>query len=82
MDRRRNLGSDARAGAADGRNLDRDWHQLAAADPVVRRPALMIYGDRDAILRSERLAEFVWVHTSTCSGSSTSARSACWVCSP
>ncbi|WP_433204274.1 alpha/beta fold hydrolase [Dactylosporangium sp. CS-047395] len=41
------------------RNLDRDWHQLAAADPVVRRPALMIYGDRDAILRSERLAEFV-----------------------
>ncbi|WP_433044739.1 alpha/beta fold hydrolase [Dactylosporangium sp. CS-033363] len=41
------------------RNLDRNWHQLAAADPIVRQPALMIYGDRDAVLRAERLAEFV-----------------------
>jgi pimeloyl-ACP methyl ester carboxylesterase len=41
------------------RNLDRNWRLLAGADPVIRRPALMIYGDRDTIQRSERLAEFV-----------------------
>ncbi|MEV7286120.1 alpha/beta hydrolase [Streptomyces sp. NPDC093252] len=41
------------------RNLDRNWHLLAGADPVVRQPALMIYGDRDVIPRSGRLAEFV-----------------------
>ncbi len=41
------------------RNLDRNWHLLADVDPVVRQPALMIYGDRDVIPRFERLAEFV-----------------------
>ncbi|GAA1307743.1 alpha/beta hydrolase [Saccharothrix xinjiangensis] len=41
------------------RNLDRDWRLLADVDPVIRQPALMIYGDRDAVLRSERLTEFV-----------------------
>ncbi|MFJ9429319.1 alpha/beta fold hydrolase [Streptomyces sp. NPDC101490] len=41
------------------RNLDRNWHLLADADPVVRQPALMIYGDRDPIAKSENLAEFV-----------------------
>ncbi len=42
------------------RNLDRNWHLLADVDPVVRQPALMIYGDRDTIQRSEKkLAEFV-----------------------
>lgn len=41
------------------RNLDRNWHLLADVDPVIRQPALMIYGDRDAILRAERLTEFV-----------------------
>ncbi|GAB2966993.1 alpha/beta fold hydrolase [Saccharothrix stipae] len=41
------------------RNLDRNWRLLADVDPVIRQPALMIYGDRDAILRSERLTEFV-----------------------
>jgi pimeloyl-ACP methyl ester carboxylesterase len=41
------------------RNLDRNWRLLAGADPVIRQPALMIYGDRDAVLRSERLTEFV-----------------------
>ncbi|GAA3454781.1 alpha/beta fold hydrolase [Dactylosporangium matsuzakiense] len=41
------------------RNLDRNWHLLAGADPVVRSPALMIYGDRDPIVRAERLADFV-----------------------
>ncbi|KND31483.1 alpha/beta fold hydrolase [Streptomyces acidiscabies] len=41
------------------RNLDRNWHVLADVDPVVRQPALMIYGDRDVIQRSEKLAEFV-----------------------
>lgn len=41
------------------RNLDRDWHLLADVDPVIRRPALMIYGDRDTIPKSATLAEFV-----------------------
>ncbi|MCE6996261.1 alpha/beta hydrolase [Saccharothrix sp. S26] len=41
------------------RNLDRNWHLLADVDPVIRQPALMIYGERDAVLRSARLAEFV-----------------------
>ncbi|MFI6574471.1 alpha/beta fold hydrolase [Nocardiopsis sp. NPDC050513] len=41
------------------RNLDRNWHLLADVDPVIRQPALMVYGDRDAVARSEKLAEFV-----------------------
>lgn len=41
------------------RNLDRNWHLLAGVDPIIRRPALMIHGDRDPIPRSPRLADFV-----------------------
>lgn len=41
------------------RNLDRNWHLLADVDPIIRQPALMIYGDRDVIGRSDRLADFV-----------------------
>ena len=41
------------------RNLDRNWHLLAEYDPVIRQPALMIYGYRDVIPRNERLAEVV-----------------------
>lgn len=41
------------------RNLDRNWHLLADVDPIVRHPALMIYGDRDVIPRSPNLTEFV-----------------------
>ncbi|MFD7732203.1 alpha/beta fold hydrolase [Kitasatospora phosalacinea] len=41
------------------RNLDRNWHLLADADPVVRQPTLMIYGDRDQVARAGNLAEFV-----------------------
>tara|TARA_R110000868_G_scaffold378658_2_gene644142 strand:+ start:2275 stop:3231 length:957 start_codon:yes stop_codon:yes gene_type:complete len=41
------------------RNLDRNWHLLADVNPVIQHPALMIYGDRDMIPKSERLAEFV-----------------------
>ena len=41
------------------RNLDRNWHLLADLDPVIHQPTLMIYGDRDVVLKSERLAEFV-----------------------
>lgn len=41
------------------RNVDRNWHLLADADPVVHQPALMIYGDRDPVVRSENLAELV-----------------------
>lgn len=41
------------------RNLDRNWRLLADVNPTIQQPALMIYGDRDAVLRSERLPEFV-----------------------
>ncbi|MFD8316703.1 alpha/beta fold hydrolase [Kitasatospora purpeofusca] len=41
------------------RNLDRNWHLLAEADPIVHQPTLMIYGDRDLVSRAENLAEFV-----------------------
>ncbi len=41
------------------RNLDRNWHLLADVDPVIHKPALMIYGDRDMVQKSERLSEFV-----------------------
>lgn len=41
------------------RNVDRNWRLLADVDPVIRHPALMIYGDRDVVPRSENLATFV-----------------------
>lgn len=41
------------------RNLDRNWHLLAEADPVIQHSALMIYGDRDVIPVSRNLQEFV-----------------------
>jgi pimeloyl-ACP methyl ester carboxylesterase len=41
------------------RNLDRDWHLLGDVDPIVHQPALMIYGDRDAVAQAKNLAEFV-----------------------
>ena len=41
------------------RNLDRNWHILADVDPVIQKPALMIYGDRDSIPKSGNLTEFV-----------------------
>ena len=41
------------------RNLDRNWHILADVDPIIQKPALMIYGDRDLIPKSENLTEFV-----------------------
>jgi len=41
------------------RNLDRNWHLLADVNPIIQHPALMIYGDRDMIPKSERLSAFV-----------------------
>jgi len=41
------------------RNMDRNWHLLADVDPIVRQPALMIYGTQDMIPPSENLADFV-----------------------
>lgn len=41
------------------RNMDRNWHILADVDPIVRQPALMIYGAQDMIPPSENLADFV-----------------------
>lgn len=41
------------------RNLDRNWLLLADVDPIIRQPALMIYGDRDVIPKSPKLPEFV-----------------------
>ena len=41
------------------RNLDRNWHLLAEVNPIIQQPALMIYGDRDVVQRSENLTKFV-----------------------
>ncbi|MFC4942001.1 alpha/beta fold hydrolase [Pseudonocardia sp. GCM10023141] len=41
------------------RNFDRDWHLLADVDPIIHQPALMVYGDRDAVAQAENLAAFV-----------------------
>ena len=41
------------------RNLDRNWHLLADVNPIIQQPTLMIYGDRDAVPKSENLTEFV-----------------------
>ena len=41
------------------RNVDRNWHLLADVDPIVRQPALMVYGTQDLVARNERLGEFV-----------------------
>ncbi|WP_306363799.1 alpha/beta fold hydrolase [Nocardia sp. CC227C] len=41
------------------RNLDRNWHLLADANPIIQQPTLMIYGDRDRVQQSENLSEFV-----------------------
>jgi len=41
------------------RNLDRNWHTLAAVDPIIRQPALMIHGTRDVVPMSPTLADFV-----------------------
>ncbi|MEO1061045.1 MAG: alpha/beta hydrolase [Actinomycetota bacterium] len=41
------------------RNIDRNWHLLADVDPIVRQPALMIYGDRDVIPRPADLSALV-----------------------
>ncbi|OLT07564.1 epoxide hydrolase [Pseudonocardia sp. CNS-004] len=41
------------------RNLDRNWRLLADVNPIIHQPTLMIYGDRDAVQRSENLAVFV-----------------------
>ena len=41
------------------RNVDRNWHLLDGVDPIIRQPALMIYGAQDLVARSPRLAEVV-----------------------
>lgn len=52
-----------RSGFAGGinwyRNLDRNWHLLGEVDPIVRQPALMVYGDRDPVAPAPRLEAFV-----------------------
>ena len=40
------------------RNLDHNWHLLADVKPMILQPALMIYGDRDLIPKSQSLKEF------------------------
>jgi len=41
------------------RNMDRNWHILADVHPIIRKPALMIYGEQDMIPKSETLSEVV-----------------------
>ena len=33
------------------RNVNRNWHLLADVDPIIRQPALMIYGTQDMVAR-------------------------------
>ncbi|MDP3893759.1 alpha/beta fold hydrolase [Nocardioides sp.] len=41
------------------RNVDRNWEMLEDVDPIVRQPALMIYGARDTVMRAPNLEAFV-----------------------
>lgn len=41
------------------RNLDRNWHLLGGVDPIIRQPALMIYGARDVVPPSPTLQDNV-----------------------
>ncbi|MCO8269646.1 alpha/beta hydrolase [Actinoplanes sp. TRM 88003] len=41
------------------RNADRNWHRLADVDPVIKKPALMIYGARDVVPRARNLTAYV-----------------------
>lgn len=41
------------------RNLDRNWHLLEKANPIIQHRALMIYGDRDLVPKSPNLRDFV-----------------------
>lgn len=41
------------------RNLDRNWQILREVDPIIQKPALMIYGEQDMIPKLENLADFV-----------------------
>lgn len=41
------------------RNLDRNWHRLADVDPIVRVPALMVYGRQDPVAQFPGLRDFV-----------------------
>lgn len=41
------------------RNVDRNWHLLADANPIIHQPTLMIHGDRDPVAKSADLTEFV-----------------------
>ncbi|WKK83144.2 alpha/beta fold hydrolase [Marivirga arenosa] len=41
------------------RNLDRNWHLLANANPIIAQPSLMIYGEQDLIPKFEGLSQFV-----------------------
>jgi pimeloyl-ACP methyl ester carboxylesterase len=39
--------------------MDRNWALLADVNPIIKHPALMIYGEQDMIPKSENLADFV-----------------------
>ncbi|MDA9095942.1 alpha/beta hydrolase [Porticoccaceae bacterium] len=41
------------------RNLNRNWQLMEGVDPIIQKPALMIYGDRDVIPKMENLADYV-----------------------
>ncbi len=40
-------------------NWYRNWYLLADVDPIIRQPALMIFGDNDAVPRTPNLASLV-----------------------
>lgn len=41
------------------RNLNRNWHILGDVNPIIEKPALMIYGEKDTVQKSPNLSTFV-----------------------
>ena len=41
------------------RNVDDNWRRLADVDPIVRHPALMVYGSQDPVAQAPYLTTFV-----------------------
>lgn len=41
------------------RNLDKNWHILGQVNPIINHPTLMIYGEKDPVMQSPNLSDFV-----------------------
>ncbi len=41
------------------RNLDKNWHILGQVNSIINHPTLMIYGEKDPVMQSPNLSDFV-----------------------